>query len=106
MPLCLRVRELLEAGINVRKIARITPCRIPLQLLSVTSLDTSLTDMKKKDTSLVELRARTLERIASYDDHVHFYTDGSKTDNGVGCAFVSGHETRSLTLQSHASFYI
>ena len=30
VPLCLRVRELLlEACINVRKIARITPCRIP-----------------------------------------------------------------------------
>ena len=61
VPFCLRVRELfLEADINVRKIARITPCRISPWLLSVPPLDTSLTEMKKKDTSLVELRARTL----------------------------------------------
>ena len=106
VPFRLRVRELLlEAGINVRKIARINPCRIPSWLLSVDSLNTPLTDIKKKDTPFVELRDRTLERIASYCKHVYFYTDGSKTDNGVGCAFVSSDETRTFALQSHATVF-
>ena len=33
------------------------------------------------------------------------YTDGSKSSEGVGCAFVSGDSTRSFTLPEHASVF-
>ena len=106
VPFCLRVRELLlEADINVRRIAPIAPSRIPPWLLSVASIDMSLVSSKKRDTPVLEWRSMALERIAYYDNHVHFYTDGSKTEDGVGCAFVSGVVTRSFTLHSRATVF-
>ena len=46
-----------------------------------------------------------LEHITSYTDHVIAFTDGSKTDMGVGCAFVLGQSTRSFSLPKHASVF-
>ena len=106
VPFCLRVRRLLEgADVSLRSIAPLVPSRIPPWMLTVALLDTSLASVKKKDTSAVELRSRALECIGSYENYTHFYTDGSKTEMGVGCAFVSESVTRSFTLQSNATVF-
>ena len=40
-----------------------------------------------------------------YDGHVLTFTDGSKTKEGVGCAFVSGRDTRSFSLPANSSVF-
>ena len=74
----------------------------PWQLIQP-SVDTSLSETKKGELPAVVFRA--LQHIASFTNHTSTYTDGSKTDEGVGCAFVSGDTTRSFTLPGHASVF-
>ena len=50
-------------------------------------------------------KATALEHISSYADHATWYTDGSKTADGVGCAFVCGSTVRSFTLPEYASVF-
>lgn len=106
VPFCIRARELLlEAGVRLRGVARATSPRIPPWELAVPTIDVSISELKKKYTTVAELHSRALERISFYRNHTHFYTDGSKTDEGVGSAFVSGLVTRSFTLPPHASVF-
>ena len=106
VPFCVRVRQLLqEADISVRGVAFVAPCRIPPWQLSAPSLDISLAVFKKNEIAPDEFRCLALERISSYTNHDHFYTDGSKTEAGVGCAFINGHVTRSFSLPSHATVF-
>ena len=69
------------------------------------NLDLSLTDVRKGDISPAESRSRALALLSSYEDHVFTYTDGSKTTDGVGCAFVVGRNTRSFSLPVHSSVF-
>ena len=46
-----------------------------------------------------------MEHIASYDSRSTVYTDGSKTSEGVGCAFVTDRDTRSFSLPANASVF-
>ena len=42
---------------------------------------------------------------ALYEGYNLIYTDGSKTADGVGCAFVSGHDSRSFSLPTNSSVF-
>ena len=68
-------------------------------------VDLTLGEVKKDDLLPSEAKSRALQRIASYEGCVSVYTDGSKTSEGVGCAFVSGRETRSFSLPGSASVF-
>ena len=46
-----------------------------------------------------------MQHIATYDGRAVVYTDGSKTSDGVGCAFVAGGDTRSFSLPASASVF-
>ena len=105
-PFCTRIRELCnDSGISLRGVTKLTPPRIPPWELATPTVDVSLAEFRKSDTLPEEFRSRALEVIGSYDRYTHTYTDGSKTDAGVGCAFVMGLTTRSFTLPSHATVY-
>ena len=105
-PFCIRMRDLFER------------CSLPLQGIrqaNVVSsppwenvrplIDLTLADGRKNDVPPYEARSRTLEHISSYEDRSSVYTDGSKTSEGVGCAFVSGRDTRSFSLPASASVF-
>ena len=103
---CLRVERMLaESPLSARGIRRWEHPEIPPWQLTRPIIDTTLTEFRKRDTPVEQLRSATLERINGYTNCDKVYTDGSKTSSGVGCAFVSGDTTRSFTLPTHASVY-
>ena len=55
-------------------------------------IDLSLADVKKSETLPCEAQGRANELMLLYVGHV-LTIDGSKTKEGVGCAFVSGRDT-------------
>ena len=61
--------------------------------------------MKKSETLPCEAQFRAKELMLLYDGHVLTFTDGSKTKEGVGCAFVSGRDTRSFSLPANSSVF-
>ena len=106
VPFCVRVHKLLmDANISLRGIARVSHARLPPWELTLPDIDTSLCSMQKGATLPIEFRSKALELIASYTGHNHVYTDGSKSDEGVGCAFVCGSTTRTFTLSSQATVF-
>ena len=106
VPFCVRVRGLItEANIALRHIARVSPTSIPPWELMTPAIDTSLSSVNKDAVLSVELRAKSLELIASYANHQHVYTDGSKSDTGVGCAFVYGPTTRTFGMPLEATVF-
>ena len=106
VPFPIRVNNLFDdAGISLRGVARSTVLRMPPWELVYPSADTSLSEVTKSATTQPELRSRALEIINSYGGFTRFYTDGSKCDTGVGCAFVVGATTRSFSLPPYATVY-
>ena len=105
-PFCVRMRKLFADGdIQLREIMRVQSLPIPPWQLDSPVIDTSLSDTKKENVIPDFFKARALEHIASYRNCKLSYTDGSKTDNGVGSAFVHDDTVRSFTLPRHASVF-
>ena len=44
-----------------------------------------------------------MEHLSSYEGHNFTFTDGSKTEDGVGCFFTCEQDTRSFTLLQNSS---
>ena len=106
VPFCLRMRALIsDCGLRMREIMRLEHLSSPPWQLLPPSIDVSLSETKKGDVHPDEFKSRALEHIASYTGHTISYTDGSKSDGGVGSAFVCGDDTRSFTLPTHASVF-
>ena len=106
VPFCVRVRRLLkEADINLRGVSSVSPSRIAPWELSVPSPDVLLAAHSNSEISAVEFRSRVLERVSAYEGYAHYYTDGSKGEDGVGSAFVSESVIRSFTLPSYATVF-
>ena len=106
-PLCLRAQNLLaRSGLSLRDVMRvgITTSKPPWQFIHPL-IDLSLADVKKGDILPTESRSRAMELISSYEGHTLIFTDGSKTSDGVGCAFVFGHDIRSFSLPSNSSVF-
>ena len=70
-----------------------------------TQIDISLSDVRKTDLLPEELRSRAIEHLSRYHGSTLTFTDGSKTEEGVGCAFVCGRDTRSFSLPEHSSVF-
>ena len=105
-PFSVRMRTLfLESGVQLRCIKRLEGSQTPPWQMILPPVDVSLAETRKADVLPALFKARALEHVATYADHVISYTDGSKTDEGVGCAFVRGETTRSFTLPTLASVY-
>ena len=94
-----------QSGIDLRGVSRVSHLSVPPWQLIQPSVDASLSETKKGELPAEVFRAEALQHIASFTNHTSTYTDGSKTDQGVGCAFVSGDTTRSFTLPGHASVF-
>ena len=80
----------------------IWPAAVPR--LSVTALGTAPLGKAAPGTTPLGL-ANALEHIASFTGHTVSYTDHSKCDGGVRCAFVNGNDTRGLIRPRNASVF-
>ena len=105
-PFCVRVHDLIGGiGLEMRDVMRIHCSPTPPWRMVLPAIDTSLAEMTKGQVAPVLFKARALEHISTYANHLAAYTDGSKTDVGVGCAFVLGQCIRSFSLPKHASVF-
>ena len=105
-PFCLRTKDLIaKSDLPVRNIIRVETMSTPPWRSAIPQIDLSLSDVKKGDLLPLESRSRALEHLSSYEGYTLTFTDGSKTEEGVGCAFLSGRDTRSFSLPEHASVF-
>ena len=105
-PFCSRMRDLFEeSNLPLRNVMRIDTEASPPWKDAIPQIDLSLSDVRKGDLHPLESRSRALERLSSYEGCALTFTDGSRTEEGVGCAFVSGHDTRSFSLPEHCSVF-
>ena len=105
-PFCMRMQDLFaRSGIPLRRVMRVdAPTSPPWQYVRP-RVDLSLTDARKADVLPIEARSRTAELLHSYAGYRLIYTDGSKTTEGVGCAFVTERDTRTFSLPVYTSVY-
>ena len=104
--LCTRVHGWLEGtdididNLATRRISSVEPWR-----MATLSCDLELLQHSKSSILPQEFRHHAIERLAHYTEYRPFYTDGSKGDDGVGCAFVSLTTTRRFRLPDTASVF-
>lgn len=65
----------------------------------------NMTNMRREKTSPHEYRKKFTDIANMYQNHTFIYTDGSKMDNNVGCAFVLDEQTFKFHLPSECSIF-
>ena len=105
-PLSVRFAMFLDdSGFRTRFIERWKHPETPPWSNITPVIDVSLSDIHKNQISPEESRSRALELIASYNDYMAIYTDGSKTLEGVGSAFICGDTIHQFSMPSNASVF-
>ena len=105
-PFCSRTKDLFaKSNLPMRSVMRVDSASSPPWESAIPQIDVSLSAVKKGDLLPLESRCRALEHLSSYGGYKFTFTDGSKTEEGVGCAFVSGNDTRSFSLPEHSSVF-
>ena len=106
IPFGVRTQNLIaRSGLSLRNVMRVETLASPPWQNIRPQIDLTLANMKKDETSPIEFRLRAFEHMASYEGRSFIYTDGSKTAEGVGCAFVAGRDSRSFSLPANASVF-
>jgi hypothetical protein len=75
----------------------------PWQHLNDEILDTEMLQFSKKNTTIIMQNFK--QQMVEYDDFVPIYTDGSKTEEGVGCSAVVWYKTMKRRLPAQTSVY-
>ena len=105
-PYCLRIQDLLaESQLSLRDVRRVDIAVSPPWKNVRPRIDLTLSQVKKNDLPPLVSRSRALEHLSSYEGHKFTFTDGSKTEEGVGSAFVSGRDSRSFSLPQCSSVF-
>jgi len=82
--------------------------RRPPWTLKRPKIDIELADVISKKDSEIIAKSASLEKIASYNNHLQIYTDGSKTENGIVAAAFrvpEVDESHSVRLNDHVTIY-
>lgn len=90
---------------KVEMIQESTGKSLPPWIRSIPEVDLSLTKLKKSTTSNAEYLELLGTLMEHYDSYFKIYTDGSKSNDAVGCAFVSNEGTGSQRLQDEVSIF-
>ena len=105
-PFCSRILDLVErSGVRMSDIMRVGTMAEPPWETICPQIDLSLANIRKGDITPIESRCRAIEHLSSYEGHTLTFTDGSKTREGVGSAFVCGQDTRSFSVPEHSSVF-
>ena len=105
-PFCTRMKGLFDkCGLPLRGVRRASVVSTPPWEHARPTIDLALADVRKNDIPPYEARCRAMQHISTYADHAALYTDGSRTSEGVGCAFVAGRDIRSFSLPANASVF-
>ena len=68
-------------------VAQVSPAVAPWEYVLI-RCDFTLTMHNKKDTPPEVMRQEFLELQSHYQDHIEFYTDGTKSESCVGCSMI------------------
>ena len=94
---------------NSHNILPVIPARVPISppwTLKRVNICTTLSYLLKRNLTHPEVfRQHALEHIRRKGHSYKIYTDGSKSDNGVGAAAVSPDSVIKIALPSHASVF-
>lgn len=106
-PLCIRVQEVCESlDISLPRTLPLGFCEIPPWTITVPECVLECTIHPKGETSPFVLKATFYDILNKYPQSQVIYTDGSKIEAGVGCAFVKlGEAPHSWSLPSSASIF-
>ena len=106
VPFCIRMRDLFErCNLPLRGVRRASVASSPPWEHVRPIIDLTLAEVRKSDVPEYEARCRAMQHISFYEGRATVFTDGSKTREGVGCAFVAGRDTRSFSLPATASVF-
>jgi len=105
-PLGIRIRNFItQNNIQFPPVYQKTYVETPFWDNHHPNLVTDLTMYRKETTPDHTFNAEFLRLTEAYPDHNQIYTDGSKTDAGTGCAFVSNSSSFSYKLHDYASIF-
>ena len=105
-PVGIRASELMmQVGLHLPEVFSLGFCEIPPWTITPPKVNLDLTYYSKSDTNPGVIRKRFKEILNGYQPAVEIYTDGSKTTQGVGCAFSTKDESHMWSLPSMASIY-
>lgn len=104
-PFTIREKSFLsESNIEFPNFAPRNPLPVPFWLLPKTYLNTELLQkLRKGVTSNEEYRSTFNQLMSKYSDWATFYTDGSKTNEGVGAAFYNTEYNSSYRIHTKSS---
>jgi ribonuclease HI len=104
--LCSRVHSwVADTDIDLDSLATRRTSRVEPWRMAMFSCDLELLQYSKSSILPEEFRHHALESLARYAEYRSFFTDGSKGNEGVGCAFVSSRTTRRFRLPDTASVF-
>ena len=93
------------AGIQLRKIETHARSQTRPWSLHRPDINLELCKSSKQNTDPLVLRHTFEETISKYKDHLLIFTDGSKSEDAVGCAFYSSEGTGTQCLDADASIF-
>ena len=98
-----QLESLRNEEIQRQKIERVRPSLVPPWL--VPEIPCCSRKISRKNIAEEHLKASFLEHDVNHEGQEKIYTDGSKSQNGVGCAVVYGNEIYEAKLPQFASVY-
>jgi ribonuclease HI len=105
-PVAIRAKEFCERmEIAAPQIYRIGPMVVPPWLIPRPNINMTLTNNKKAETDAQLYKTLYLEQVDRYPGFTLLFTDGSKKDNDVGCAFVTGNVEKGFCLDGANSVF-
>ncbi|XP_073988367.1 uncharacterized protein [Rhodnius prolixus] len=105
-PLGVRAKRLMEsASLEFCPVEGWGFSNSPPWLMTPACARLDLTICKKNETSPIVYRQKLFEILNYYYDHRPIFTDGSKIDNGVGCAVYTEGVTLQWTLPPYATVF-
>lgn len=111
-PFAIRIARLHEClNLNSHRILpdfsyRLQRIKEPTWSLPRTKINLDLTDLPKESTPLrvYQQKFREIKEL-NYKGYKHIYTDGSKSEIGVGAAAITEGQAKSASLPKHASIF-
>lgn len=105
-PLGIRITKPMEdSKIETKSLIKNSKPKTPPWLLHRPKVDTELTKFHKNSTDQHPFRQIFKEKLEQYKEYKHIYTDGSKDNDAVGCAFSSEERNGSRRLDDSASIF-
>ena len=105
-PSDIRAREILiKYNITLPRVFPVSHGEYPPWIIPQIKIRLDLSINRKDETPPIIYRTHFMAILSEYHDALVIYTDGSKTENGTGCAILASGETHAWSFHKYASIY-